>query len=72
MKEKVSDDSILFVGTIAFIISMIIMYFLFGPEGIFWMSYLIFCPLISGIIALISIFVYVRYFANKVKRVQRK
>lgn len=72
MKEKASDDSILFVGVMAFILSMIISYFFWGPEGFLWMSYLVVCPLISGVIALISIFVYTQYLSLKEKKAQRK
>lgn len=65
MKTKSSEESILFVGVLSFIISMILLYFFWGPEGILWMSYLVVCPVISGIVALISIFVYTQFIANR-------
>lgn len=68
MKEKVSDDSILFVGVLAFIISMIVLYFFWGPEGIVWMSYLVVCPVISAVVALLSIFVYTQFMSKKERR----
>lgn len=64
MKGKNSDDSILFVGVISFILSMIISYLFWNPHGLVWMSYLVVCPVISGVVAMVSIIIYKRIISK--------